>query len=131
MQISRHGRSICPSCSGPWRSSKLCRHNIENLSGRGKLEKPREFSMTRQRRAIVIGGSMSGLLAAIMLRRRGWDVEVCERVERELADRGAGIVAQAELIARMNTLGLETRDLGVAMSTRKILAQSGSVTVTL
>jgi len=87
--------------------------------------------MTRQRRAIVIGGSMSGLLAAIMLRRRGWDVEVCERVERELADRGAGIVAQAELIARMNTLGLETRDLGVAMSTRKILAQSGSVTVTL
>ena len=87
--------------------------------------------MTRQRRAIVIGGSMSGLLAAIMLRRRGWDVEVFERVERELADRGAGIVAQAELIARMNVLGLETRDLGVAMSTRKILVQSGEMTATL
>jgi 2-polyprenyl-6-methoxyphenol hydroxylase-like FAD-dependent oxidoreductase len=87
--------------------------------------------MTRNRRAIVIGGSMSGLLAAIMLRRRGWDVEVFERVEKELADRGAGIVAQAELIARMNGLGLETRDLGVAMSTRKILDQSGAVTTTL
>jgi len=74
---------------------------------------------------------MSGLLAAIMLRRRGWDVEVFERVEKELADRGAGIVAQAELIARMNALGLETRDLGVAMSTRKILDQSGTVTTTL
>jgi 2-polyprenyl-6-methoxyphenol hydroxylase-like FAD-dependent oxidoreductase len=84
--------------------------------------------MTRKRRAIVIGGSMSGLLAAIMLRRRGWDVEVFERVEKELADRGAGIVAQAELLARMNALGLETRDLGVAMSTRKILDQSGVVT---
>jgi 2-polyprenyl-6-methoxyphenol hydroxylase-like FAD-dependent oxidoreductase len=87
--------------------------------------------MTGQRRAIVIGGSMSGLLAAIMLRRRGWDVEIFERVERELADRGAGIVAQAELIARMNALGLETRDLGVAMSTRKILDQSGAMTTTL
>jgi 2-polyprenyl-6-methoxyphenol hydroxylase-like FAD-dependent oxidoreductase len=87
--------------------------------------------MTGQRRAIVIGGSMSGLLAAIMLRRRGWDVEVFERVERELADRGAGIVAQAELIARMNALGLQTRDLGVAMSTRKILDQSGAMTITL
>jgi 2-polyprenyl-6-methoxyphenol hydroxylase-like FAD-dependent oxidoreductase len=87
--------------------------------------------MSRKRRAIVIGGSMSGLLAAIMLRRRGWDVEVFERVEKELADRGAGIVAQAELIARMNALGLQTRDLGVAMSTRKILDQSGAVTTTL
>jgi 2-polyprenyl-6-methoxyphenol hydroxylase-like FAD-dependent oxidoreductase len=87
--------------------------------------------MSRGRRAIVIGGSMSGLLAAIMLRRRGWDVEVCERVESELADRGAGIVAQAELIARMNALGLKTDDLGVAMSTRKIFDQSGTLAATL
>ena len=87
--------------------------------------------MRRKRRAIVIGGSMSGLLAAIMLRRRGWDVEVCERVDKELADRGAGIVAQAELIARMNALGLKTRDLGVAMSTRKIFDQSGTLADTL
>jgi 2-polyprenyl-6-methoxyphenol hydroxylase-like FAD-dependent oxidoreductase len=60
-----------------------------------------------------------------MLRRRGWDVDVFERVEKELADRGAGIVAQAELIARMQALGLDTHDLGVAMSTRKILDQAG------
>jgi 2-polyprenyl-6-methoxyphenol hydroxylase-like FAD-dependent oxidoreductase len=87
--------------------------------------------MTSQRRAIVIGGSMSGLLAAIMLRCRGWDVDVFERVEKELSDRGAGIVAQAELIARMNALGLKTQDLGVAMSTRKILDHSGAVTIRL
>ena len=41
---------------------------------------------------------MSGLLAALLLRHRGWDVDVYERVEGELAGRGAGIVAQPELI---------------------------------
>jgi len=87
--------------------------------------------MTTKRRALVIGGSMSGLLAAIMLCRRGWDVDVFERVEKELADRGAGIVAQAELIARMQALGLDTHDLGVVMSTRKILDQSGQAIATL
>ena len=87
--------------------------------------------MTGKRRALVIGGSMSGLLAGIMLHRRGWDVEIFERVEKQLAGRGAGIVAQAELIARMKALGLETRDLGVAMTTRKILDQAGHVTVTI
>jgi 2-polyprenyl-6-methoxyphenol hydroxylase-like FAD-dependent oxidoreductase len=87
--------------------------------------------MTGKRRALVIGGSMSGLLAGIMLHRRGWDVEIFERVEKQLAGRGAGIVAQAELIARMKALGLKTRDLGVAMTTRKILDQTGHVTLTI
>ena len=44
-----------------------------------------------QRRALVIGGSMSGLLAAIMLSRHGWEVSVFERVSSELAGRGAGM----------------------------------------
>ena len=39
---------------------------------------------------------MSGLLAALLLRRAAWDVDVFERVESELAGRGAGIVAQTE-----------------------------------
>jgi 2-polyprenyl-6-methoxyphenol hydroxylase-like FAD-dependent oxidoreductase len=87
--------------------------------------------MARQRRALVIGGSMSGLLAAIMLMRRGWQVDVFERVESELSGRGAGIVAQTELIARMKALGLDTRDLGVLARTRKLLAVDGRVTLTL
>ena len=74
--------------------------------------------MAKQRRALVIGGSMSGLLAGIMLHRRGWDVDIFERVGSELSGRGAGIVAQAELIARLDALGLDTSDLGVAMTTR-------------
>jgi 2-polyprenyl-6-methoxyphenol hydroxylase-like FAD-dependent oxidoreductase len=87
--------------------------------------------MAEKRRALVIGGSMSGLLAGIMLARRGWDVAIYERVEKELAGRGAGIVAQAELIARLNALGLDTRDLGVAMTTRRILDKTGRTALTL
>ncbi len=87
--------------------------------------------MLGQRRALVVGGSMSGLLAGIMLTRRGWDVEIFERVQTELADRGAGIVAQAELIAWLDALGLDTRDLGVAMTTRKILDATGRTAATI
>jgi len=87
--------------------------------------------MVRQRRALIIGGSMSGLLAGIMLSRRGWDVDIFERVESELAGRGAGIVAQTELIARISALGLDVRHLGVAITTRKILDVAGEVTATI
>jgi 2-polyprenyl-6-methoxyphenol hydroxylase-like FAD-dependent oxidoreductase len=83
--------------------------------------------MVSQRRALVIGGSMSGLLAGIMLRRQGWAVDVFERVGSELTGRGAGIVAQPELIAHLNRIGLDTHALGLAMSKRKILDQSGHV----
>ena len=72
---------------------------------------------------------MSGLLAAIMLVRRGWAVEVFERVESELAGRGAGIVAQAELIAHLDALGLDTDDLGVLARTRKLLDIDGRITL--
>lgn len=87
--------------------------------------------MTRQRRALVIGGSMSGLLAAIMLRQRGFAVDVFERVESELDGRGAGIVAQTELIARLDALGLDTRDLGVEARIRKLLDIDGHTALTV
>jgi 2-polyprenyl-6-methoxyphenol hydroxylase-like FAD-dependent oxidoreductase len=90
-----------------------------------------EHRRGRQRRALVIGGSMSGLLAAIMLARRGWIVDVFERVESELSGRGAGIVAQAELIARLDALGLDTRDLGVLARTRKLLEADGRISLTV
>jgi len=86
--------------------------------------------MTTARRALVIGGSMSGLLTAAMLRRRGWEVDVFERAEDELAGRGAGIVAQPELIARLDAIGIDTKDLGVAVTTRKIFDRDGRVTAT-
>jgi 2-polyprenyl-6-methoxyphenol hydroxylase-like FAD-dependent oxidoreductase len=84
--------------------------------------------MAGRRRALVVGGSMSGLLAALLLKRAGWEVDVFERVESELAGRGAGIVAQPDLIATLGRLGIDPSDLGVAITTRKILDVSGRLT---
>jgi 2-polyprenyl-6-methoxyphenol hydroxylase-like FAD-dependent oxidoreductase len=71
---------------------------------------------------------MSGLLTGLLLRRRGWDVDIYERVESELSGRGAGIVAQQELIGRLRGLGLATDGLGVLIITRKILGALGETT---
>ena len=81
----------------------------------------------KRRRALIVGGSMSGLLAALLLRRAGWDVDVFERVESELAGRGAGIVAQPDLIVTLRRLGIDATDFGVEITTRKILDTSGRV----
>lgn len=86
--------------------------------------------MRDQRRALVIGGSMSGLLAGLLLRQRGWTVDVYERVESELSGRGAGIVAQPELIERLRALGLDTAGLGYEMATRKLIDPTGRLTHT-
>jgi len=82
---------------------------------------------SKKRRAVVIGGSMSGLLSGLLLRRAGWDVDIYERVDSELSGRGAGIVAQAELIERLRGLGLKTDALGVQIATRKIFDAQGRV----
>ena len=71
---------------------------------------------------------MSGLLSALLLRRAGWDVDIYERVESELSGRGAGIVAQQELIERLRALGLATDVLGVQITTRKIIDAQGRLT---
>ena len=85
----------------------------------------------RGRRALIIGGSMSGLLSGLLLRARGWEVDIFERVESELSGRGAGIVAQPDLLARLRALGLDPRGLGVEIATRQILDAQGRVVGTL
>src|SRR5262249_43672059 len=80
------------------------------------------------RRALVSGGSISGLFAALALSRRGWNVEIFERVEGELAGRGAGIVAQPQLRAVFRAVGLDPDvELGVEVSRRRMLDRSGQV----
>ena len=73
---------------------------------------------------------MSGLLAALELRRAGWDADVYERVESELSGRGAGIVAQPELIDRIRRLGIEPAEFGVAIQGRKIFDAAGGLVCT-
>jgi 2-polyprenyl-6-methoxyphenol hydroxylase-like FAD-dependent oxidoreductase len=83
----------------------------------------------RQRRAIVIGGSMSGLFAGLMLLRAGWQVEIYEKVEGELSGRGAGIVAQPEILAALRDLGVATADLGVPVQKRRLFDATGRLTL--
>ena len=68
--------------------------------------------------ALIVGGSIGGLLAAAALRARGWSVEVFERSDVELAGRGAGIVTHPELIAALQAVGASVDDLGVQVSER-------------
>jgi 2-polyprenyl-6-methoxyphenol hydroxylase-like FAD-dependent oxidoreductase len=71
-------------------------------------------------RALVIGGSMSGLFAALALSRHSWDVHVFERVETELAGRGAGIVAQPQLWEVFAKVGIHPpSELGVPVEVRR------------
>ena len=80
------------------------------------------------RRAIVIGGSMGGLFAALLLRQRGWDVRVFERVGQPLSGRGAGIVTHPQLWRILEQLGLDpATDFGVEVHDRVTLGQDGSV----
>jgi 2-polyprenyl-6-methoxyphenol hydroxylase-like FAD-dependent oxidoreductase len=82
----------------------------------------------RQRRALVIGGSMSGLFAAILLRRAGWDAEVYERVDVGLIGRGAGIVTHEEMRAVLRAAGCDpSKDLGVDITMRRTLDRAGAV----
>jgi 2,6-dihydroxypyridine 3-monooxygenase len=52
----------------------------------------------KQQRAIVVGGSMGGLTAALLLRDVGFDVDVFERSPEPLEGRGAGIVVQPDTV---------------------------------
>src|SRR5437763_8172101 len=85
--------------------------------------------LAKGKRALVVGGSMSGLLAALALEQHGWRADGYGRVAEPLAGRGAGIVAQPELKAILRKLGLQAdRDLGIEVSTRVMFARDGRVT---
>jgi 2-polyprenyl-6-methoxyphenol hydroxylase-like FAD-dependent oxidoreductase len=57
-------------------------------------------------RALVIGGSLGGLIAAHLLRAAGWDAVVFERNEEELASRGVGLGTHPQLIAILRRAGI-------------------------
>jgi 2-polyprenyl-6-methoxyphenol hydroxylase-like FAD-dependent oxidoreductase len=88
---------------------------------------PGRSSPRRRRRAIIIGGSMSGLFAAAFLRQIGWDTDVYERSQVELVGRGAGITTHPELLDALENSGAGTRDLGVTVETRIALDRAGRV----
>src|SRR3954447_12703455 len=71
---------------------------------------------------------MSGLFAAILLRRAGWRVDIYERAEAELTGRGAGIVTHEPMRAVLRAAGCDpSRDLGVDIESRRTLDRDGRV----
>ena len=84
--------------------------------------------MKQDKTAIVIGGSLGGLLVANLLHRNGWDVHVFERVAEELEGRGAGIVTHPELLDALRLAGVAVDEtIGVPITERIALALDGSV----
>jgi len=80
-------------------------------------------------RAIVIGGSLSGLFAANLLRNIGWDVEVFERTRGDLTGRGAVLGAQADLFAVMGRIGIPIdKSIWTRVHSHICLDQDGKVT---
>ena len=56
------------------------------------------MAVRNPQRAVVVGGSMGGLTAGLLLRELGFEVDVFERSPLPLEGRGAGIVLQPDTI---------------------------------
>ena len=79
-------------------------------------------------RALIIGGSLGGLFAGLLLRQAGWDVTVFERSSGDLASRGVGIGTHVELFEVMRRLGIVVDEsIGVAVTSRICLDRDGAV----
>jgi 2-polyprenyl-6-methoxyphenol hydroxylase-like FAD-dependent oxidoreductase len=81
-----------------------------------------------RRRAIIVGGSVSGLFSGAFLRQIGWDVDVYERSRVELVGRGAGITGHPELFQTLQASGVGTTNLGVEVPKRIAIDRLGRVT---
>lgn len=79
-------------------------------------------------RILVVGGSIGGLFAAVLLHRAGFDVTVTERSRHGLEGRGAGLVAQEEVFAILREVGFEhVARMGVVARERIYLDQAGGI----
>ena len=82
--------------------------------------------------ALVIGGSLGGLLAANLLRSIGWKVLVFERVGDDLASRGAGIGTHEELLDIMARVGITVdASIGVQPESRTCIDTAGRIQHTM
>ncbi|HEX5213431.1 MAG TPA: FAD-dependent monooxygenase [Pseudolabrys sp.] len=90
----------------------------------GSTSSPRRH----KRRAVIIGGSMSGLFSAAFLRQIGWEVDVYERSGVELVGRGAGITGHPELLQALEASGAGTKELGIEVPKRIAIDRGGRIT---
>jgi len=78
--------------------------------------------------ALVIGGSLGGLCAGVCLRAAGWRVNIFERSQGVMDDRGAGIVLQTETLKLLEGLKLATcAEIAVESHGRQYLNKDGTI----
>src|ERR1700694_5945982 len=83
--------------------------------------------VSRQRKAVVAGGSVGGLFIGNMLLQQGWAVEIFERAASGLESRGAGIAGHAELTAILHAIGVSSdRPPGIDVSGRVAFDRHGN-----
>jgi len=76
----------------------------------------------------VVGGSIGGLTAGLLLRDAGHDVRVFERSPAELAQRGAGIGLLPETSRYLTECaGVDIDDISIATSNIRYLSQDNSI----
>lgn len=78
-------------------------------------------------RAIVIGGSLAGLFAGILLRSIGWEVDIYERSTHTLDSRGGGVVLQPDVVEAFRRAGIPQKALGVVAYERYYLEGDGGI----
>src|SRR5215467_14228972 len=82
------------------------------------------------RRALVVGGSLGGLIAAHLLRNSGWDTTVFERNDEELASRGVGLGTHPQLIAVLRRAGIDfDESMGLTPRRAVCLDRDGKIVI--
>jgi 2-polyprenyl-6-methoxyphenol hydroxylase-like FAD-dependent oxidoreductase len=82
------------------------------------------------RRALVIGGSLGGLLAANLLRRSGWDALVFERNGEDLTGRGVGLGTHPQLTAVLRRAGIAFDEtMGIKVPRVVCLDRTGKIMI--
>jgi 2-polyprenyl-6-methoxyphenol hydroxylase-like FAD-dependent oxidoreductase len=81
-------------------------------------------------RALIIGGSLGGLMVAHLLRSIGWDAAVFERNDEELASRGVGLGTHPPLIAILKRAGIDFDDsMGITPPRGVCLDRRGKIII--
>jgi 2,6-dihydroxypyridine 3-monooxygenase len=80
------------------------------------------------KKAAVVGGSIGGLTAALLLRDAGWDVDVFERSAAVLEGRGGGIVLHPATIRYLvERAGVAREETGVSVHWLRYLDGAGAI----
>ncbi|OHV14794.1 hypothetical protein BK022_23785 [Methylorubrum extorquens] len=79
-------------------------------------------------RVRIVGGSIAGLFAAILLGRQGMDVRIYERSGADLSGRGAGLTGARELVEAIHLIGCDrVSRLSVTSNRQVVLDREGQI----